>query len=135
MIIASAGEAKVITQALKVLETGEKQFVEIDLSGAQTRETQEVCGGRMQVWLERWAGKKAIALVHQILDILNSGQAGVLVTPFDAARFPYIRLSQADGTLTQCLETTVEMLYATSLHPTALVEPLLPLPTLISTLA
>jgi len=89
-----AGEAKVITQALKVLETGEKQFIEIDLSGTQTRETQGVCGGRMQVWLERWAGKDAIALVHQILDILNSGQAGALVTPFDAARFPYIRLSQ-----------------------------------------
>jgi xanthine dehydrogenase accessory factor len=124
-----AGEAKVITQALKVLETGEKQFVEIDLSGAQTRETQGVCGGMMQVWLERWAGKEAIALVHQILDILNSGQAGVLVTPFDAARFPYIRLSHED--LTQCLETTIEMLYATSLHPTALVEPLLPLPTLL----
>ena len=81
------------------------------------------------------AGKKAIALVHQILDILNSGQAGVLVTPFDTARFPYVQVSLTDGTLTQCLETTIEMLYATSLHPTALVEPLLPLPTLISTLA
>jgi len=126
-----AGEAKVITQALKVLETGEKQFVEIDLSGAQTRDTQGVCGGRMQVWLERWAGKKAIALVHQILDILNSGQAGVLVTPFDAARFPYVRLSHSEGRLTQSLETTIEMLYATSLHPITLVEPLLPLPTLL----
>jgi len=126
-----AGEAKVITQALKVLETGEKQFIEIDLSGTQTRETQGVCGGRMQVWLERWAGKDAIVLVHQILDILNSGQAGALVTPFDAARFPYIRLSHADRTLTQCSETTIEMLYATSLYPTALVEPLLPLPTLL----
>ena len=130
-----AGEAKVITQALKVLETGEKQFIEIDLSGTQTRETQGVCGGRMQVWLERWAGKDAIVLVHQILDILNSGQAGALVTPFDSAGFPYVRLSYSDGRLTQSLETTIEMLYATSLHPTALVEPLLPLPTLISTLA
>ncbi|NEQ23691.1 MAG: xanthine dehydrogenase, partial [Microcoleus sp. SIO2G3] len=126
-----AGEAKVITQALKVLETGEKQFVEIDLSGAQTRETQGVCGGMMQVWLEHWVGKKAIALVHQILDILNSGQAGVLITPFDLARFPYVRVSVTDGTLTPYLKTTIEMLSATSLSTTALVEPLLPLPTLL----
>ncbi|MCC5646077.1 XdhC family protein [Nostoc sp. CHAB 5824] len=38
-----AGEAKVYQQALQVLQTGKKQFVEIDLSGAPQRETQGIC--------------------------------------------------------------------------------------------
>lgn len=85
-----AGEAKVIAQALQVLRTGAKQFVEIDLSGAPQRQTQGVCGGWMQVWLERWAGAGAIALVDQIQTHLQSGQAAMLVTPFCQHRHPFI---------------------------------------------
>lgn len=84
-----AGEAKVIQQARIVLETGEKQFVDIDLTGALQRETQGICGGKMQVWLEHWSGEAAIALVQHILHLLNSGQTAKLVTPFNAA-CPYI---------------------------------------------
>jgi xanthine dehydrogenase accessory factor len=85
-----AGEAKVIRQALQVLETGEKQFVEIDLSGASQRETQGVCGGRMQVWLERWSGEGAIAFSQNILQLLKAGQSVTLVTPFTPNEQPYI---------------------------------------------
>jgi xanthine dehydrogenase accessory factor len=85
-----AGEAKVIRQAMQVLKTGEKQLVEIDLSGAAHREIQGICGGMMQVWVERWSGKTAIALIQQILTQLQSGQPVTLVTPFDQARSPYL---------------------------------------------
>lgn len=85
-----AGEAKVIRQALQVLATGEKQFVEIDLSGASQRETQGVCGGAMQLWLERWSGNEAIKLIEQIIEILSSGGCGTLVMPFSGDSQPYL---------------------------------------------
>lgn len=109
-----AGEAKVIHQAKQVWETGEKRLVEIDLTGNLTgsstssstdnftdnltgnltgtvpQETQGICGGRMQVWLERWSGVASIALVQQILDRLQSGQSVTLVTPLYAEQSPYL---------------------------------------------
>jgi xanthine dehydrogenase accessory factor len=85
-----AGEAKVIRQAMIVLETGEKQLVEIDLTGATQRETQGVCGGIMQVWLERWSGEAAINLVQEILNQLELGQAVTIVTPLSSERTPFI---------------------------------------------
>lgn len=84
-----AGEFKVIHQAGEVLKTGNKQLVEIDLSGAPERETQGVCGGLMQVLLERWSGKKAIALTEKILQNLERGESAILVTYFDKT-FPYL---------------------------------------------
>jgi xanthine dehydrogenase accessory factor len=85
-----AGEAKVIQTAKTILTTGEKQLVAIDLSGAPDRDTQGVCGGQMQVWLERWSGNQAIALVQQILIHLEAGQSVTLVTPFEVERSPYL---------------------------------------------
>lgn len=90
-----AGEAKVIQQAARVIKTGAKQLVTVDLSGSPQRETQGICGGLMQVWLERWQGDAAIALVQQILTQLEAGQAVILVTPLAQARSPY--LEQAEG--------------------------------------
>ncbi|MCL1463229.1 XdhC family protein [Argonema galeatum] len=87
-----AGEAKVIRKALEVLETGEKQFVEIDLSGAPHRETQGVCGGTMQVWLERWTTAN-LSLVDRIIDILSAGNSTILVTPFDQELPPYLEIN------------------------------------------
>lgn len=85
-----AGEAKVISQAMTVLATGEKQLVEIDLTGAPQRQTQGICGGIMQIWLERWSGEDAIALVDRILCLLQSGQTVTLVTPLKRDRSPYL---------------------------------------------
>lgn len=93
-----AGEAKVIQQAKEVLKTGKKQWVEIDLSGAPDRETQGVCGGLMQVLLERWSGEKAIALVEKILRSLKLGKSVILVTSFDES-FPYL-IAEKPGDLT-----------------------------------
>ncbi len=84
-----AGEGKVIEQALKVFE-GKKQLVEIDLTGAPNQETQGVCGGKVKVWLEVWAGEGAIALVEQILQSFERGQSSCLVTPLGSDRQPYL---------------------------------------------
>jgi xanthine dehydrogenase accessory factor len=86
-----AGEAKVIAQAQIVLATGEPQWVDIDLSGDRSGRPQRegVCGGRMRVWLERWAGVDAIAQVQRILTDLQAGTALTLVTPLTATS-PYI---------------------------------------------
>ncbi|NDJ23207.1 xanthine dehydrogenase [Nostoc sp. B(2019)] len=111
-----AGEAKVYRQALQLLQTGEKQFVEIDLSGVPQCETQGVCGGTMLVWLELWSGSESLNLVNQILDILTSGQVGAIVTPFNTDEKPYVLLEP-------CL--------IASLQTTGLIEPLLPPPTLL----
>lgn len=85
-----AGEAKVIRQAMQVLQTGEKQRIEIDLTGAPQRETEGICGGQMQIWLERWQGEVAIGRVNQILAALKVGQPVTLVTPFTADQSPYL---------------------------------------------
>ncbi|MCU0565535.1 MAG: XdhC family protein [Oculatellaceae cyanobacterium Prado106] len=85
-----AGEAKVIRQAMIVLQTGKKQQVEIDLTGNLQRQTEGICGGTMQVWLERWQGETAIALTRQILHHLESGQTVTLVTPFAPEQSPFL---------------------------------------------
>jgi xanthine dehydrogenase accessory factor len=92
-----AGEAKVIQQATNVMNTGAKQLVTVDLSGSPQRETQGICGGLMQVWLERWQGAAAIALVEQILTLLEAGQPVMLVTPLAQARSPYLEESAGSG--------------------------------------
>lgn len=84
-----AGEAKVIQQAIAALRTGEKQVVEIDLSGAPQRETQGICGGWMRVWLERWTSRQ-LPIVKAILDRLQSGQSITLITPFDCDRSTHL---------------------------------------------
>ena len=110
-----AGEAKVIQQARIVLETGEKQSVEIDLSGSADRETQGICGGWMRVWVERWTGETAIERVNQILDRLTAGQEVMVVTPFAADQSPYLS----------------NYLFSLSDRANAFVETLQPQPTLL----
>ncbi|MCF2151657.1 XdhC family protein [Desmonostoc muscorum LEGE 12446] len=111
-----AGEAKVYQQALQLLKTGKKQIVEIDLSGVPQRQTQGVCGGTMQVLLELWSGFESLNLVNQIIDTLTSGHSATIITPFHTDEKPYL-----------LQETEV----IASLHSTALIEPLLPPPTLL----
>ena len=87
-----AGEAKVYQQALEVLATGEKQLVEINLLGNE-EDSQGVCGGMMEVWLEKWQGEKAIALIQQILNYLKAGQSIILTTPLNQDRSPHLLLN------------------------------------------
>lgn len=84
-----AGEAKVIQQAIEVLQTEQNRSVEIDLTGTPQRLAQGICGGKMQVWLSYWQGEQARSQVQQMLDRLQSGQSITLVTPFLASGLPY----------------------------------------------
>lgn len=88
-----AGEGRVIYQALQVFLTGEKQWVEVDLTGVAHRETQGVCGGKMSVWLERWQDDAALALVNSIVESLESGRSFLLITPLVQDRSPYLQLT------------------------------------------
>ena len=85
-----AGEGKVIQQALEIFKTGKKQLLEIDLTGTPGKDIQGVCGGKVQVWLELWSGEQAIALVEQILKILETGQTAELITPLTQDDRPYL---------------------------------------------
>lgn len=96
-----AGEAKVCKQAQVVLATGEKQQVNIDLSGATHKQTEGVCGGLMDVWLEKWSGQKAIALVKEILNFLQLGQNVRLFTPFSPTSSPYLLKESTTKTTTE----------------------------------
>jgi xanthine dehydrogenase accessory factor len=98
-----AGEAKVVRQARIVLQTGQKQPIEIDLTGTPTRETEGICGGWMRVWLERWQGEAAIALAGQILAQLRLGNSVTLVTPYGAG-FPYLGADQPANTFIETLQ-------------------------------
>lgn len=91
-----AGEAKVIAQAQTVLQTGEPQIVEIDLTGAPNRPTEGVCGGLMQVWLERWQGEPSLALAEDLVQRLQAGQSVTLVTPLDGGGTPYLSETPVD---------------------------------------
>jgi xanthine dehydrogenase accessory factor len=110
-----AGEAKVIRQAMRVFTTGEKQRVEIDLSGSPQRDTQGVCGGIMQVWLERWSGDWAIALVQQILTHLEAGQPATLITSLTSTSLPYLTSPPPDPITTPNSE--LQTLFTEILQP------------------
>ena len=112
-----AQEATIINKALEILQTGEKQFVEIDLSGTAQRETQGICGGTMQVWLELWSGSEAVILVNQILSILTSNHPAAIITPFNIDKKPYLE--------------TAHIPNCPTLENNAFIEPLLSPPTLL----
>lgn len=129
-----AGEARVMHQAQRVLETGEKQFVEIDLSGSFDRPREGVCGGWMQVWLERWSGVAAIALVEQILACLKAGRPITLVTPLDQQWTPYLDSSCSVANSTMRSSSPVGVIAPIldrSPTTTGLIELLQPPPTLL----
>jgi xanthine dehydrogenase accessory factor len=49
------GEADVIRAGLDVIDTGQPQRVEVDLTEDVTMQSLGVCGGIMDVYLERWS--------------------------------------------------------------------------------
>lgn len=107
-----AGEAKVLHQAIAVLTTGQAQMVTIDLSGIATaaaspRPVEGICGGQMQVWLQRWSGPTAIALAQTISDRLQAGQPTTLVTPLTPDAQPYLATT-APPSLPEALVETLQ---------------------------
>ena len=120
-----AGEASAIEQAKQVLVTGEKKRVAIDLSGNPEQIKQGICGGTMQIWLERWQGESAIALANDIIALLQTGQSGSLVIPFAPDRSPYLSTPHTPHPTPVRLSAHVEA------HTSAFNLPLLPPPTLL----
>ena len=49
------GEGDVIRAGLDVIETGRPQLIEVDLTEDISMESLGVCGGIMNVYVERWA--------------------------------------------------------------------------------
>lgn len=116
-----AGEGKVIERALAILETEAKQLVEIDLTGTPGQDIQGVCGGKVQIWLEKWSGEKAIALVTKILELFKTGQSAELITPLTDNTQPYLI---GDRDLSQEIENSL-------LSHTSFVETIQPPPVLL----
>jgi xanthine dehydrogenase accessory factor len=104
-----AGEAKVIVQAREVLQTGEKRRIEIDLTGSPKRQTEGVCGGWMEILLDRWHGEAAIAIAQQILTELKLGRSVTLVMPFDEAN-PYLIKGKGERRKEKDSEAFIEVL-------------------------
>jgi xanthine dehydrogenase accessory factor len=50
------GEAEVIRAGLDVLDTGQPKIIEVDLTEDVSMDSLGVCGGIMDVYIERWAG-------------------------------------------------------------------------------
>jgi xanthine dehydrogenase accessory factor len=123
-----AGEAKVLQRAKEVLTSGKKQLVTIDLSGVPERDIQGICGGQMQVWLERWSGQGMMRLVDHMLEKLGNGQAVTLMVPLGQGQSPYIMQSG-------CLESGVANGAAAEVNSEAVVDrfrtTLRPSPTLL----
>jgi xanthine dehydrogenase accessory factor len=95
-----AGEAKVIHQAVQFLHDAQarksdkhearKGWVEIDLTGNQQRDTQGVCGGVMNVWVECWSDTWGGAIAQTILQHLKNGTSISLIIPFATDSLPYL---------------------------------------------
>lgn len=111
-----AGEAKVIAEAQTLLQTADPVGMEIsiDLSGSPLG----VCGGRMHIWLQRWQGSVAQALVAGILQALEDGTNQQLITPLEPQGWPY-------------LSSEFQAISSPRRIGGSLVEPLTPSPTLL----
>jgi len=75
-----AGEAKVLAQARAVLAGNDPQWVTIDLTGSCDRETEGVCGGMMDLWLDRWQGTADQAIAAELYQRLAAGRIVQLTT-------------------------------------------------------
>lgn len=79
------GEADVIRAALDVLHSGHPQIVQVDLTEEISMQTLGVCGGIMDVFVQRWQpqGEEAAAnraLLEALDDTLAQQQAAALLT-------------------------------------------------------
>jgi xanthine dehydrogenase accessory factor len=48
------GEAEVVKAGLDVIDTGQPQMVAVDLTGEVSMDSTAVCGGTMDIFVERW---------------------------------------------------------------------------------
>jgi xanthine dehydrogenase accessory factor len=52
------GEADVLQETLRVMETGEPSLFHVDLTADEAEESGDVCGGIMDVFIEPWTPEK-----------------------------------------------------------------------------
>jgi xanthine dehydrogenase accessory factor len=82
------GEAEVIRAALDVIRTGEPQMVRVDLTEEISMQSLGVCGGIMDVFVERWPRHELSAagpamgdpLLNKLLESLDENHSVALVT-------------------------------------------------------
>jgi xanthine dehydrogenase accessory factor len=53
------GEADVLQETMRVMETGEPALFHVDLTADEAEESGDVCGGIMDVFIEPWALRSA----------------------------------------------------------------------------
>lgn len=103
-----AGEAKVMAAAAAVLASGQQQTITIDLTGAAQRPVEGVCGGWMQVWIDRWQPDQ-LPLVERLIEASTDSPL-YWVVPLDGRR----------SYITEQLPAAVSNSYVERLQPSPL---------------
>lgn len=78
------GEAEVMRAALDVIATGEPCIVQVDLAGEISMESQGVCGGTMDVFVEAWPPPGCQELVRWLLQSIEERKPLALLTVVSA---------------------------------------------------
>ncbi len=78
------GEAEVIRAALDVIATGEPRVVRADLAGEISMESQGVCGGTMDIFVETWPPPGCQELVKWLLQSVEERKSMALLTVVSA---------------------------------------------------
>jgi len=84
-------EAQTIQEARKVFETGLPVRLEFSLKGADVADTDMLCGGDVEVFLEPMPSKSETHLLvfDKAMKIADQGGVGLLATVIDQARWEY----------------------------------------------
>ncbi len=78
------GEAEVMRAALDVIATGEALIVQADLAGEISMESQGVCGGAMDIFVETWPPPGCQELVRWLLQSIEERKSMALLTVVSA---------------------------------------------------
>ena len=74
------GEGEVIRAGLNVIDTGQPQIVAVDLTEPISMDSLGVCGGTMDVYVERWPAGMNTSLIDELIASVEANQAVALVT-------------------------------------------------------
>lgn len=74
------GEAEVFVRAQRVLATGVPELVEVNLLEDEGWESSSICGGLLDVWVERFSAHKSEPFLSAALASIEAGGAAVAAT-------------------------------------------------------
>ncbi|MEA2038258.1 MAG: XdhC family protein [Thermodesulfobacteriota bacterium] len=82
-------EARTLEQATKVFDTGLPVRLKFSLDGSDVAETDMLCGGQVEIFLEPVSPENLIcfSILREITRIINHGGAGLLATVLDEDRW------------------------------------------------